>query len=216
MLTLFCQAQNATFSVRGAVVDSLSHKGVELATVGLQATSSDKIVTGSVADADGNFLLENVSPGKYQLSISFIGYNSKIVPLEVTASRTLEAIPLSASSKTFGTAVIVGEKQLITKTSEKTVFNVAESPVNQTGTAEDVLRNMPGVSVDQKGNITIVGKQGVKVLVDGRPNALAQSDLPSFLKSVPANSIEAIELITNPSAKYDAEGNAGIINIKLK
>ncbi len=216
MLTIFCHAQNATFSIRGVVVDSITHKGVELATVALQTTTGDKIVTGAVADADGKFMLENITAGKYQLSVSFIGYNSKNLTLEVTANRQLETISLSASSKTLGTAVIVGEKQLIVKTSEKTVFNVAESPVNQTGTAEDVLRNMPGVSVDQKGNITIVGKQGVKVLVDGRPNALAQSDLPSFLKSVPASSIEAIELITNPSAKYDAEGNAGIINIKLK
>ena len=150
------------------------------------------------------------------MTTTFMGYVPASIPVDVQGNLQLGKVPISSSSTTLNTIQIVAEKNLITKTAEKTVFNVAQSPTNQTGTAEDVLRNMPGVSIDQKGNITIVGKQGVKILVDGLPNALAQSDLQSFLKSIPANAIEAIELITNPSAKYDAEGNAGIINIKLK
>ena len=217
MLFLFSShAQNAAYTIRGIVVDSTSGKGVELATVALKPDTGDRIINGGTADADGKFILQNVPIGKYQLTISFVGYNSKVVPVNLTGDWQLGAIQLSATSKTLEAAEIVAEKSLITKTSEKTVINVANSPANQIGTAEDVLRNMPGVSVDQKGNITIVGKQGVKILVDGKPNALAQNDLESFLKSIPASSIEAIELITNPSARYDAEGNGGIINIKLK
>ena len=216
LFNLFSNAQSTSYTISGTVVDSLSAKGVELATIALKAPGNDNIITGATADANGKFVLEHITAGKYRLSISFVGYNSKELPVELASNLQLNTIQLTPSSKTLNAAVVTAEKSLITKNSEKTVFNVAQSPTNQTGTAEDVLRNMPGVSVDQKGNVSIVGKDGVKILVDGRPNALAQSDLQSFLKSVPASSIEAIELITNPSARYDAEGNAGIINIKLK
>lgn len=214
--SLFSMGESTGFSIHGTVVDSLTGKGVELATIAIKADGSDRIINGVTAEADGQFTLEKVTAGKYLLTISFVGYNSKTIPVNATGDVQLGVIKFSSSSKTLDAAVIVADKALITKTSEKTVFNVAQSPANQIGNAEDVLRNMPGVSVDQKGNISIVGKQGVKILVDGKPNAQAQNDLESFLKSIPASSIEAIELITNPSARYDAEGNAGIINIKLK
>ena len=214
--SLFSMGESTGFSIHGTVVDSLTGKGVELATIAIKADGSDRIINGVTAEADGQFTLEKVTAGKYLLTISFVGYNSKTIPVNATGDVQLGVIKFSSSSKTLDAAVIVADKALITKTSEKTVFNVAQSPANQIGNAEDVLRNMPGVSVDQKGNISIVGKQGAKILVDGKPNAQAQNDLESFLKSIPASSIEAIELITNPSARYDAEGNAGIINIKLK
>ena len=213
---LQASAQATGFSIEGTVVDSSTASGVELATVALKADGNDQIINGGAADNEGRFILQNVKEGKYSLQVSFVGYNTRIIPVTVTGNTELGKIQLASSSKTLGATVVTADRQLITKTSEKTVFNVAQSPSNQTGNAEDVLRNMPGVSIDQKGNVAIVGKQGVKILVDGRPNALAQSDLPGFLKSLPASSIEAIELITNPSARYDAEGNAGIINIKLK
>ena len=213
---LHASAQGTGFVIKGIVVDSSTTNAVELATVALKADGNDQIINGGAADNDGRFMLQNVKEGKYNLQVSFVGYNTRIIPVTVAGNTELGKIELASSSKTLGAAVVTADRQLITKNSEKTVFNVAQSPGNQTGNAEDVLRNMPGVSVDQKGNVAIVGKQGVKILVDGRPNALAQSDLPSFLKSLPASSIEAIELITNPSARYDAEGNAGIINIKLK
>ncbi|MDB5284911.1 MAG: outer rane beta-barrel protein, partial [Bacteroidota bacterium] len=213
----FCvSAKESLFSISGTVVDSTSGKAVELATITLKADGDEKIISGATADGDGNFQLDKVKAGKYKLGISFVGYPSKIISVEINSNVQLGKIYLSSGSKTLGETEISATKSLITKNAEKTVFNVAQSPSNQVGTAEDVLRNMPGVSVDQKGNVSILGKQGIKILVDGLPNALAQSDLPSFLKSIPASSIEAIELITNPSAKYDAEGNAGIINIKLK
>jgi iron complex outermembrane receptor protein len=213
---MIASAEDPAFSIRGTVVDSLSGKGVELATIALSIPGNDQIVTGTTSDADGKFIIQNVKPGKYQLAILFIGYSTKNISIEVNRDLQLGVIQFSSSSKTLDAAVVTAEKSLITKNSEKTVFNVAQSPANQIGNAEDVLRNMPGVSVDQKGNISIIGKQGVKILVDGKPNAQAQNDLDGFLKSIPASSIEAIELITNPSARYDAEGNAGIINIKLK
>jgi len=216
LLSLYTHAQGASFSIRGSVVDSSTGKGVELATVVLKNSTGDQVITGATADASGKFALENIKAGKYQLEAAFVGYNPKIIPIKLTADLQLKTIKLTSASETLNAAVIVADRSPIIKTAEKTTFNVASSPTSQTGTAEDLLRNIPGVSVDQDGNISITGKDGVKVLVDGRPNALAQSDLQGFLKSMPASSIESIEVINSPSARYDAEGNAGIINIILK
>jgi len=215
-LSLFSFAQNTTFSIRGSVVDSATGTPVELATVVLKNTAGDQIITGATADATGKFILENIKAGKYQLVAGFVGYSGKTIPIKLTADLQMKAIKLNPESETLSAAVIVADRSPIIKTAEKTIFNVAQSPTDQSGTAEDLLRNIPGVSVDQDGNISITGKDGVKVLVDGRPNALAQADLQGFLKSMPASSIESIEVINSPSARYDAEGNAGIINIILK
>jgi iron complex outermembrane receptor protein len=214
--TLNTFATEAALSLTGTVVDSVTNEAIPLATISLKNYGNEKIVAAVIADNNGKFLITNIKPGKYDLSIYFMGYAPKTITVDLEAATDMGKISVSPSSKTLGEATIVSEKSLIVKNSEKTVFNVAQSPNNQVGTAEDVLRNMPGVIVDQKDNISITGKQGVKILVDGKPNAMAQNDLPDFLKSIPANSIESIELITNPSAKYDAEGNAGIINIILK
>lgn len=209
-------AQQGSFKITGFVLDSVSQTPVELATVSLRKPGNEKIISAITTNTEGNFILQNLKGGSYELSISFVGYQTKKITIEVSEDKNLGKISFAASQNTLSETEVKAEKSVITKNSEKTVFNVAQSPTNQTGTAEDVLRNMPGVMVDQKGNVSVIGKQGVKVLVDGRPNAQAQNDLPNFLKSIPANAIEAIELITNPSARYDAEGNAGIINIKLK
>ena len=209
-------AQDKTFNISGFVLDTASKAGVELATVAIKAKGDENILNAVAADADGKFELQNNKPGKYQLLIAFMGYNTKTIPIELTADLNLGKIYISSSVNTLKEAVVVAERAEMTITADKTVFNVAQSPSNQVGNADDLLRNIPGVTVDQDGNVSVTGKQGVKVLVDGRPNAMADNDLPGFLKSLPANSVESIEVINNPSAKYDAEGNAGIINIKLK
>lgn len=215
-LSLFTNAQHNTFSVHGSVLDSLTGKGIELATVIIKNPVTDQVITGATADSAGGFIMENLKAGKYLVLATFVGYDSKAISVKLPADTILKAITLNSSSATLNAAVIIAEKPLMVKTAEKTVFNVSQSPTAQSGTAEDLLRNIPGVSIDQNGNISITGKSGVKILVNGRPDALAQSDLQSFLKSLPANSIETIEVITSPSARYDAEGNAGIINIILK
>jgi iron complex outermembrane receptor protein len=205
-----------SFGLEGTVIDSSDGQAVELATVVLKNAATNEIITGATTGADGSFTFSNVKAGKYSLVVTFVGYHTKTISVEVTGKTILKPIKLAPENQTLAAATIVAEKSLVVKTAEKTVYNVGNSPINQTGTLEDVLRNMPDVMVDQNDNVSVIGKQGVIVLVDGRPNALATSDLAAFLKSIPASSIEAIEVITNPSAKYDAEGNAGIINIKLK
>lgn len=203
-------------TITGTITDSITAQPVEFANVFLKPIDGDSIIAGTITDIDGKFELASIAPGQYSLHLSFIGYNPTIVPITVTGNLNLGKVGFAPSSTALDVAVVTARKQLIVKNSEKTVYNVAQDPTNQVGNAEDVLRNMPGVSIDSKGNVSIIGKQGIRVLVDGKPNALAENNLQAFLKSIPANSIESIEIITNPSARYDAEGNAGIINIKLK
>jgi hypothetical protein len=209
-------AQTTTYKVQGKIIDSVSESVIELVTVQLRKPDSKTPEYVQVSDLDGEFIFDKVVKGDYELYISYVGYEPKKVSVQVDRNISLGGISLSTSSKALKEATVVAEKPVITRNSEKTVFNVAVSPTHQTGTAEDALRNMPGVSIDRNGNISMVGKQGVKVLVDGKPSILAESNLQAFLKSIPANTIESIELITNPSARYEANGNAGIINIKLK
>ena len=209
-------AEDGPFTISGTIIDSSNNTGVSLASVALKAHGKPTILTAVTADLDGKFSLK-IGKGKYDLMIIFVGYDTKTRPIEVNANVKLGKIFLLPSLNTLKEAVVVAQRRPeITIDAEKEVFNLSQSLTSQTGTAEDALRNMPGVSVDQDGNISIVGKQGVKVLVDGKPNAMADNDLPGFLRSLPANSIESIEVITSPSARYDASGNAGIINIKLK
>jgi hypothetical protein len=209
-------AQSSTFKVKGKLTDSISGTQVELVTVQLKSPAATTPEYVQLSDLDGAFIFDRVQRGSYDLIFTFVGYDTKKIPVTVNKDLDLGTIKLATTSQALKEATVTSQKAVITKTSEKTVFNVAQSPTHQTGTAEDALRNMPGVSVDRNGNISMIGKQGVKVLVDGKPSVLAESNLQAFLKSIPANTIESIELITNPSARYEAEGNAGIINIKLK
>ena len=218
---LFCALANMAlaqngYHVQGKVVDSLTHEHIELVSVQLKDPQDSAVLDIQLSDSSGDFQFNKVKAGPYHLVISFIGYQAKTLSITVNKDIDLGKVLLPSSAKALSEATVAAEKQIITRTSEKTVFNVAQSPTHQSGTAEDALRNMPGVSIDRNGNISIVGKQGVKVLVDGKPSVLAEANLAAFLKSIPANTIESIELITNPSARYDANGNAGIINIKLK
>ncbi len=217
IVLLLCVAlAHGQHTVSGVVADSITTSPVEFANVIIKPQGGDSIIAGTITDLDGKFELSNIANGNYDLFLSFIGYNQKVMPITVAGKLELGQVAFAPSSTALDVAEVVAHKQLIVKNSEKTVYNVAQDPTNQVGNAEDVLRNMPGVSIDSKGNVSIIGKQGVRVLVDGKPNALAENNLQAFLKSIPANSIESIEIITNPSARYDAEGNAGIINIKLK
>ncbi len=214
--SMVATAQSSTFKVKGKLTDSISGTQVELVTVQLKSPAATTPEYVQLSDLDGAFIFDRVQRGSYDLIFTFVGYDTKKIPVTVNKDLDLGTIKLATTSQALKEATVTSQKAVITKTSEKTVFNVAQSPTHQTGTAEDALRNMPGVSVDRNGNISMIGKQGVKVLVDGKPSVLAESNLQAFLKSIPANTIESIELITNPSARYEAEGNAGIINIKLK
>lgn len=220
LILLFCGlgqwSMAQSYRVQGRVIDSLNGDHLELVSVQLKNPAATVGEYVQLSDTSGKFQFDQVRGGSYDLVMSFIGYQTKTMLIKVNKNIDLGSVQLPSSSKALSEATVVAEKQIIVRTSEKTVFNVAQSPTHQAGTAEDALRNMPGISIDRNGNISIVGKQGVKILVDGKPSVLAEANLQAFLKSIPSSTIESIELITNPSARYDANGNAGIINIKLK
>ncbi|WP_316831063.1 outer membrane beta-barrel protein [Pedobacter aquatilis] len=169
-------------------------------------------------DQQGRFSFEKLSPGKYTLQITSIGLITRIEKLNLDSGQLeiSKTFLLSSIAQNLETVNISGKKSLIERFADKTVLNVENSIVATGNTALEVLGKIPGVSVNQDGVITVRGKSGVNVLIDGKSTYLSNEQLAARLKALNSNELKSIELITNPSAKYDAEGNAGIINIRLK
>lgn len=173
----------------------------------------------NVADAKGVFTFENVKAGNYYIKTSFIGFVNhlcKEFSFDATTAKELPVIKMASSSTNLQQANITAFKPLIEVKADKTVFNV-ENSINSTGsTAYELLQKAPGVVVDNNDNISLKGRGGVMVQIDGKPARLSETDLADYLKSIQSTDVEAIELVSNPSSKYEAEGTAGIINIRLK
>ncbi len=187
--------------------------------VELRSSMDSVLVKANVADANGKFIFENVGAGKYFLKFSLLGfstYTTKEISFDGTSSRELPEIKLKPSSVTLKEANVSGIKPLIEVRSDKTVFNI-ENSINSTGnTALELLQKAPGVVVDNNDNISMKGRSGVLVQIDGRDTHLSEQELADYLRSIQSIDVESIELISNPSSKYEASGTAGIINIKLK
>jgi len=173
----------------------------------------------SVADAEGLVAFENIKAGDYFLKVTFLGYNayrSENFSYSGAESKTLQEVKLTESAVALKQAEVTAFKPLIQVKADKTIFNV-ENSINSTGsTVYELLLKAPGVVVDNNDNISLKGRSGVLVQIDGRNTHLSESELADYLKSMQSTDVEAIEIISNPSSKYDAEGTAGIINIKLK
>lgn len=193
---------------------------MEYTTVSLFKQADSTLTTGIITDKMGEFMLENIPPGNYYLSISFIGYKTFVKPsISITPGnfeQKLGILMLSPNEKGLGTVKIEGEKNMVTLDIDKKVYDVTKNITNTGGSASDVLGNVPSVSVDVDGNISLRGSESVVVLIDGKPSGLSGSSRKAILDNIPASSIESVEIISNPSAKYDADGMSGIINIKLK
>jgi hypothetical protein len=208
----------SSVKITGEVV-GISGKPVEAATVLL--TKGDSSAIGrALTGSNGRFALENIKEGNYDLKISMIGYSSaEVKNIRLKPSDTMVTIPkvtLKSSSNMLKEVTVVGQKPLIEQKADRTVMNV-DALISNTGTnALELLEKTPGVTVDQNGSISLKGKSGVVVLIDDRPTYLSGTELAAYLKSLPSGTITQVELITNPPAKYDAAGNAGIINLKTK
>ncbi len=203
--------------VNGLVVDSATTSALPFANITLHLKSDSAFVAGASTDMEGRFELNNISEGEYYLKVSFVGYNTKYIsPLRVGRnSQKIDIGKISLSKLTYelDAAEVVGEKVSEELHLDKKVINVSQNLNAQGGTALDVLQNQPSVRVDPDGTVYLRGNSNFTVYVNGKPYPLQGSDV---LKQISANTIENIELITNPSSKYDAEGSAGIININLK
>ncbi|WP_337873463.1 outer membrane beta-barrel family protein [Ignavibacterium sp.] len=203
--------------ISGVVLDSLTAAALPFANITLHSKSDSSFITGVSSDVQGEFELSNISDGEYYLKVSFVGYNTKFIPdvnlMRGTQKIELGKISLSKTTFQLEEAQVVGEKVSEELHLDKKVINVAQNLNAQGGTALDVLQNQPSVRVDPDGTVYLRGSSNFTIYVNGKPYPLQGSDA---LKQISANTIENIELITNPSSKYDAEGSAGIININLK
>lgn len=207
-------AQN--YSLKGSIESS--GKPVEAATVQLLNADST-ILNQKISGKDGKFVIEKLNQGIHILSIQAVGcqtYFSKPIQLDEKHPQVeVPVINLLQVSK-LNDVVVTAQKQFIEQKVDKTVINIDASPTSDGLTAYELLEKTPGVTVDKDGNISLKGKQGVMIMIDGKPTYLSAQDLVNYLKNMPSSTLEQIELMTNPSAKYDAAGNSGIINFKTK
>lgn len=219
----FVQAQNASGpagkgKVSGAILDEKSQP-FPFVNVLLLKASDSTLVKGLAADDNGKFLFDQVSSGKFLTLVSMVGYQ-KSYSATFTVNDdavTLPTISLKTDTQALNEVTVVAKKPFIEQQIDRTVVNVENSIVSAGATALEVLERAPGVTVDQQNEqLKLRGKEGVIVQIDGKQTFLSQQELITLLRNTPSDNIEKIELITNPSAKYDAAGNSGIINIKMK
>lgn len=210
--------------IDGKLFDSIAKTPLEYATVSLFNATDSTVVAGVVTDENGYFELLNLPLGKFYLRFTYFGLRDKYVPnVILTADKPLRKIGNvsmsdgSAKGETqLDDFVVTAKREMLQTGIEKKVYDVTADISVQGGTANDALNNVPSVELDQDGNLSLRGDQNVTVLIDGRPSSFSGSNGKSLLDGIPASSIERIEIVTNPSAKYDPDGTSGIINIVLK
>ncbi len=217
--TGLCSFAQTGGKISGKIKDGGNQAVIDAAAISLLKANDSSLVKTSVTGKDGNFAFENVKDGDYLVLATSVGH-AKVYsqPLHVTegadlSAGTLQLIPVN---KNLAEVVVTAKKQFVERKIDKTVIN-PEALISNTGTtAMEVLEKAPGVAVDKDGNISLKGKQGVIVMMDGKPTYMNSADLANYLRGLPSSTIDQIEIMTNPSAKYDASGNSGIINIKTK
>jgi outer membrane receptor protein involved in Fe transport len=207
-------------SISGMVLDSLKKEPVPYATVALlpAASTDNKPVTGVAADEQGRFSIKKVAAGAYRLQVSFVGFATQTRSISVGADGDTKVgtIRLAGATQQLAEAVVVGTKPVVEVRPDRLVYNAAQDATNAGGSAQDVLRKAPLLAVDGEGNVTMRGSANFKVLINNKPSPTLAQNLKEALKSIPAENIQSVEVITTPPAKYDGEGTAGIINIVLK
>lgn len=200
--------------VTGKIVDKTSNLPLEYATITLINTINSKNTTGSITDAKGEFIVD-ANEGIYTIKVEFISFKPQEIPQKSLLENTnLGTFYLLEDATQLNEVIIRAEKTTVEFKLDKKIYNVGQDMLVKGGTASDVLDNVPSVSVDAEGNVSLRGNDNVKILIDGRPtNAVNIADA---LRTIPADALDKVEVITNPSARYDAEGGAGILNIILK
>ncbi|MBC3787355.1 TonB-dependent receptor domain-containing protein [Spirosoma utsteinense] len=205
--------------ISGVLIDSTSGKPVEFATVALISAETNKPIDGATSDDKGKFVLNKLAAGKYRLQYSFIGYRDKRTDL-ITVDRgtdlNLGSVKLAADIRTLSEVNVVGQAAMIEEKVDRLVYNADKDITAKGGDAGDILRKVPMLSVDLDGNVSLRGSSNVRVLINNKPSTIVASSVADALKQIPADMIKTVEVITSPSAKYDAEGSAGIINIVTK
>ncbi|WP_138434114.1 TonB-dependent receptor domain-containing protein [Winogradskyella algicola] len=202
--------------IEGKVVEEGTNIPLEYATITIKNTSGDKVITGGITDTDGNFKL-NIEPGTYNIYVEYISYKPKeYLNKKLDKSINLGTVSLALDIASLDEVTVVAEKTTVEVKLDKKVYNIGQDLTTAGGTVSDALNNVPSVSVDIEGGISLRGNENVRILINGRPSALAGFGDTNVLSQLPAEAIERVEVITSPSARYDAEGTAGILNIILR
>ncbi len=204
--------------VKGRVIDA-TNKPVEYATATLVQPQSGEIVMGEVCNEQGEFIFSKVRHGEYFLCVSMVGYErfqTEALRVDRRNSLVEQSVVLREASNKLSEVLVVGKRDYIEQTADKLIINPDAAISSASESVYDILKKAPGVTMDNNDNITLKGMQGVKVLIDDKSTHLSTLQLATYLKSMQGKSIERIEIIEQPSARFDAEGNAGIINIKTK
>ncbi len=210
-------AQENEVTVTGNVVEGNTDQPVEFATVTINAAKDTSLVKGTITDASGKFTFA-VKPGNYMLMVQFVSYKTIYQQIAVgeNSIKNLGNLRIEENVEELKEVVITGQKTQMELALDKRIFNIGEDLANRAGNASEILNNLPSVSVDVDGNVSLRGSNSVKILINGRPSGLVGLSGGDALRLLNGNMIDKIELITNPSARYEAEGMAGIINIILK
>ncbi|MBK7631078.1 MAG: TonB-dependent receptor [Ignavibacteriales bacterium] len=209
-----------TGKIFGSLFDAQTNQIIEYGNIVLYLTKDSSMATGTISDKEGKFTLSNLQFGMYYLKASFIGYATKFIDSIRVNPKSLEInlgeIFLDEESIELGNILVTGQKEMVINNLDKKIINVEKDLTSTGGSAVDVVGNIPSVTVDLDGNVSFRGNQNITILVDGKPSELVGSSNSDILNSIPASSIESIELVTNPSARYDPDGSSGILNIILK
>ena len=212
-------AQGAVGSLTARVVDAATGEGLPSATVALYTGADSTFVTGGAADAQGVVRIDPVRAGTYTARVSFVGYATvRRADLAVRAGATtdLGTVELTPDAAVLGEARVVADRELVEQRADRTVYNVATQPVTAGGNALETLQTLPSIEVDASGNLSLRGNQNVVIQINGRPVPVRGTFLAALLRQIPASNVERVEVIPNPSARYDPEGMSGIVNIVLK
>ena len=200
----------------GTVIDQETQEVLEYATISLVNKRFPDRIQGGITDSKGKFNLD-VFPGKYNVTIEYIGFDKIQYDEKVLrADENLGIIALQIAAESLDEIELVGERTEVEIRLDKRIYNVGKDITVRGGSVADVLDNVPSVSVDVEGNIALRGNQNVRILINGKPSGLVGLSGPQGLRSLPAESIEKVEVVTSPSARYEASGTAGILNIILK
>lgn len=217
LFTTLIFAQNEKeITVKGKIVDASTQTPLEYATIVFTSTADASDVTGGITDTKGNYNIK-VAAGTYNISYEYIGFKKLTINNKsITSNTNLGTTSLSVDAETLDEIEIVAEKTTVDIRLDKKIYNIGKDLTTAGGTVSDALNNVPSVSVDIEGGISLRGNENVRILINGKPSALAGFGDSNVLSQLPAEAIERVEVITSPSARYDAEGTAGILNIILR
>ena len=208
----------AAGSVTGTVVDGSDNSPVAFATISLY-NAAEELVNGSLSEMDGTFVVTDVADGTYRVDVTFLGYEKVSVDGVVVSGGKATAVgtvTLGASAEMLEEVTVTGQRALIEEKVDRLVYNAEQDQLSKGGDAADVLRRVPLLQVDLDGNVSVRGSGNIRVLINNKPSTIIASSVADAMKMIPADQIKSVEVITSPSAKYDAEGSGGIVNIITK